>query len=250
VNSILRTAAVQCAAVRQLEKGNRVSISGITAITGIPRGEVSRTLNSSGGQTVGAMRGRQNITSRILSAWHRAPDYLTGDRRARKLKIFGGFPTFESLVKRYGQGLPVRAILDELERIGAIKLLTPSQMVLPKSTVPINPRITYKQIRELDATTDDLALCLLSNSDAAFAGSVSGTKVWSGRVPAIRRRFGPNAIALVRELQTKLILMEARHRPEETQKVVRLSVKIVYSEKHGQLPEHSLKSRRNFQRDR
>jgi Family of unknown function (DUF6502) len=250
VNLILRTTAVQCAVERQLENGNRVNISGITAITGIPRGEVSRILNSSARQTIGAMRGRQNIASRILSAWHCAPDYLTADRRPRNLKIFGTGPTFESLVRTYGRGIPVRAILDELKRIGAVQLQTSSQTVFPKMDLAINPRITYKKIRELDATTNDLALYLLSCCDAAHVESVSGTKAWSGRVPLVRRRFGPNAVALLRGLQSKLTLTEAKHRSEDAQKVARLSVKIVYREMRGQLAKPSLKSRRNFHRSR
>jgi hypothetical protein len=249
-NVILRTAAVQSAAVRQLENSNRVNISGIAAITGIPRGEVSRILNSSGSLTIGAIKGRQNITSKILSAWHRDPNYLTASRRPRNLKIFGGGPTFESLVRRYGQGIPVRAVLDELKHVGAIQLLTSSKKIFPKMPLAINPRITYKEISDLDATTDDLFVCLPSLSDSAFVEKASGTKVWSGRVPLIRRRVGPNAISLLRELQAKLALKKAKHHPEGAQQVAHLSVKIVYREARAGLVKHPLKSRRNFHRIR
>jgi hypothetical protein len=249
-NLILRTAAVQSAAMRQLENSNRVNISGIAAITGIPRGEVSRILNSSGSLTIGAIKGRQNITSKILSAWHRDPNYLTASRRPRNLKIFGVGPTFESLVRKYGQGIPVRAVLDELKHVGAIQLLASSQKIIPRMSLAINPRITYKKIRDLDATTDDLFLRLRSFSDSAFVEKMSGTKVWSGRVPLIRRKFGPNAMALLRELQTELALKKAKHHPEDEQHMARLSVKIVYSEARAELAKHSLKSRRNFHRMR
>jgi hypothetical protein len=249
-NLILRTAAVQSAAVRQLENSNRVNISGIAATTGIPRGEVSRILNSGGSLTIGEIKARQNITSKILSAWHRDPNYLTASRRPRNLKIFGGGPTFESLVRRYGQGIPVRAVLDELKRVGAIQLLTSSQKILPKMSLAINPRISYKKISDLDATMHDLFVCLPSLSDSEFVEKVSGTKVWSGRVPLIRRRFGPNAIALLRELQTKLALKKAKHHPEDAQQVAHLSVKIVYREARAQLAKRSLKGRRNFHRIR
>lgn len=250
MNFILRTAAIQSAAARQLESSNRVNISGIAAITGIPRGEVSRVLNFSGSLTVGAKQGRQNITSKILNAWHCDTDYLTAGRRPRGLKIFGRDPTFESLVRAYGQGIPTRAILDELKRVGAIQILSSSQKILPKLPLAINPRITYKKIRDLDATTDGLFICLLSPSDAAFVEKVSGTKMWSGRVPLVRRRFGPNAIALLRKLQIKLARKKAKHLPEDSQSVAHLSVKIVYREVHDQLAKHSLKSRRNFHRNR
>jgi hypothetical protein len=250
VNLILRTAAVQSAAFRQLENSSRVNISGIAAITGIPRGEVSRILNPGGDPRIGAIQGRQNITSRILSAWHCDPDYLTAARRPRNLKLFGSGSTLESLVRTYGHGIPVRAILDELKRVGAVRLLTSSQKILPKMPLAINPRITLKKIRDFDATTDDLVLCLLSPTDGSFVEKVSGTRVWSGRVSPVRSRIGTNAIALLRELQTKLAVKQAKHRPEDTEKVAHLSVKIVYEEGNAQLVKHTLKSRRNFHRNR
>jgi Family of unknown function (DUF6502) len=250
VNLILRTAAVQSAAVRQLENSNRVNISGIAALTGISRGEVSRILNSGESVTTGTMQGRQNITSRILSAWHCDPDYLTAGRRPRDLKIFGGGPTFESLVRTYGQGIPIRAILDELKRVGAIQSVASSQRILPKMPLAINSGITHKKIRDLDATTEDLFLCFPRPPDAAFVEKVSGTKVWSGHVPLIRRRFGLNAIALIEELQAKLALKKAKHRPQDSPEVAHLSVKIVYTEARAQLAKHSLKRRRNLHRNR
>ena len=250
LNLILRTAAVQSAAVRQLENSSRVNLSGIAAITGIPRAEVSRILNSSGSVAIGAIQGRQNVTSRILTAWHSDRDYLTAGGRPRDLKIFGGGPTFESLVGTYGQGIPVRAIVDELKRVGAVQLLTSSQKLLPKMALAINPRITYKKIRELDATAEDLCLCLLSPSDGAVVQKVSGTRAWSGRVPLARGRLKANAIALIRELQTKLALKKKKNRNEGTQKVAHLSLKIVYKEARAQSTKRSPKSRRNFHRNR
>jgi hypothetical protein len=249
VNLIFRTATVQTAAMRQLENSNRVNISGISALTGVPRAEVSRILNSSPRLT-GAPQGRQSIASRILSAWHCDSDYLTAGHRPRGLKIFGRGTTFESLVKTYGRGIPIRAILDELNRMGAIQLLTSSQKILPKMSLAINSRITYKRIRVLDATANDLLECLLSPSDSVSVEKVSGTKAWSGRGPLVRRKFGPKAIALIQEMQTRLASRKAKHRPENAQKVAHLRVKIVYCEAHAQLVKHSPEGRRNFHRNR
>jgi hypothetical protein len=114
----------------------------------------------------------------------------------------------------------------------------------------INPRITYKKIRDLEATLDDLFFWLTCPSNSAFVEKVSGTKVWSGRVPLVRKSCGPNAIALLRELQTKLALKKGKDHPEDAQQVAHLSLKIVYSEPRAQLVKHSLTSRRNFHRFR
>jgi Family of unknown function (DUF6502) len=249
VNSLLRIVAVQSAATRQLENSTRVNISGISAMTGIPRAEVSRILKSSGSLTIGAIERRQNITNRILSGWHSDPHFLTAGGRPRNLKIFGDGATFECLVRKYGQGLPIRAVIDELERVGAIQLVSSSQTILSKMPIAINPRITDQKIKEFDATVDSLFPYLLSPSNAAFVEKVFGTKVWSGPVPLLRRRAEPNAVALLRELQSKLAKKRAKHRPNEIQKVAQLSVTIVYKEEGAQLVKTSLKSRRNFSRN-
>jgi Family of unknown function (DUF6502) len=249
VNSLLRTAAVQSAAMRHLEDGTRVNISGISATTGIPRAEVSRILKSNGSSTIGAIERHQNITSRILSGWHSDPHFLTAAGCPRDLRIFGGGATFEYLVRKYGQGIPVRAIIDELERIGAIQLVPSSRKIVPKMPIAINPRITDQKIKEFDATMGSLFPNLLSSSNAAFIERAVGTKVWSGPVPLLRRRCGPNAVALLRELQSKLAKKQAKHRPKETQKVAQLSVTIVYMEADAQLAKTSLKSRRNLSRN-
>ena len=249
MNSLLRTAAVQSAAMRQLEDSSRVNISGISAMTGIPRADVSRILKSSGSSTIGAIERHQNITSRILSGWHSDPDFLTAVSCPRDLKIFGGGATFEYLVRKYGQGIPIRAIIDELQRVGAIRLILSSQKIVPKMPVAINPRMTEQKIKEFDSTVDNLFPNFLSPSNAAFVEKVVGTKVWSGPVPLLRRRSGPNAVALSRELQSKLAKKQAKHRPTETQKIAQLSVTIVYKEADAQLAKTSSKSRRNLSRD-
>ncbi len=247
VNSIFRTAAVQSAAARQLEVSNRVNISGIAVMTGIPRGEVSRILNAIGRSDVGAVEGRQNIASRILSAWHCDPEFLTVSRLPRDLKIFGQGATFERLVKVYGQGIPIRAILDELKRVGAIQLRTSSQTILPKMRLAINPRVTIKKIKALEAVMEEVSLCLLTLSDGAFE---AGTKVWSGRQLLVRRKLAPKAVALVKELGTRLTLKDVKRQIVDSQKVAHLSVRIVYGEADDKSGKRPMQSRRNFHRNR
>ncbi len=72
VNSILRTAAVHTAAARQLKDSDRVNISGIAAVTGISRGEVSRILHSGGTRFVICVKragkwGRGRVSTRKAS---------------------------------------------------------------------------------------------------------------------------------------------------------------------------------------
>jgi Family of unknown function (DUF6502) len=245
INSMLRIAAIHTAAVRQLEECGRINISGIAAITGIPRGEVSRTLKSGWA----AINRRPTIANRILGAWHRDPQFLTHDHYPRKLKIFGSGPTFESLVGKYGHGIPVRAVLDEFRRTGAIKFIASSQELLPRMLLAISPRVTCKKIKAFDAAVDAL-FSGLTSSDAAFAVRLSSSSVWSGSASLVRRDSGPKAVALLRKLQKELVQGQVKHSGQDTKKRARLSITVAYVETLAQLGKHSTKNRRNFHRDR
>jgi hypothetical protein len=227
-----------------------VNISGIAAITGIPRGEVSRILGPAYGLPTGVIQGRQNVASRILSAWHRDPNYSTSTRGPLDLKVFGDGPTFESLVREYGQGIPARAIIDELTRIGAIQLLGSSEKIQAKGSLAINSQITYKKIRDLESATDDLLFYLQVPSQVAIVEKVSGARVWSGRGSLFRRRFESKTAALLRGLRIRLAHKKRKRVPSEVGMVAHLSVKIVYREAPAQSAKRALKGRKNLRRIR
>ncbi len=116
---LFRTAAVLSVAQRQRASHQRVNISGIAATTGIPRAEISQILRMPERQAQPQLAAPSPI-SRILSAWYEEPGYQKPDGKPVELKVFGPAPSFEALVKKHGGGLPARAVLDELTRIGAL----------------------------------------------------------------------------------------------------------------------------------
>lgn len=168
LNSMLREAAVRSAAGRQIEDGRRINISGIAATTGISRGEISRILKNRWKATDQISDRRQNSVSRILSAWHRDTRFLTANRVPAELNLYGRGFTFESLVRRHGRGIPVRAIFDELTRIGAVEL-TASQKIFPKTSLAVNRRITPGVIEAFGGWATDLLSAELRNARSSYA---------------------------------------------------------------------------------
>jgi hypothetical protein len=166
--SILREAAVLSAAGRQLEDERRINISGIAATTGISRGEISRILKYRAIATDKVSNGRQNPINRILAAWHSDTRFLTANKLPAELDLYGRGFTFESLVRRHGRGIPVRAIFDELTRIGAVEL-TASQKIVPKMSVAVNRRITPEVIEAFGGSATDLLSAELRSAKSSFA---------------------------------------------------------------------------------
>jgi hypothetical protein len=144
LNSILRVAAVKSVGSQQQQIGSRANVSSIAASTGIPRGEVSKILKKSYG-SLDASR-IQLPTNKILAAWCDDPKFSSANGQPSNLKVFGHGSTFETLVKKHGRGIPLRAILEELARVGAIKVLN-SQTVGLKSFVAIDRRMTPNRIK-------------------------------------------------------------------------------------------------------
>jgi Family of unknown function (DUF6502) len=168
LHSMLREAAVRSAARRQLEDERRINISGIAATTGISRGEISRILKYGEIATDKVSNGRQNPINRILAAWHSDTRFLTANRLPAELDLYGRGFTFESLVRRHGRGIPVRAIFDELTRIGAVEL-TASQKIFPKTSVAVNRRITPEVIEAFGGWATDLLSAELRNAKSPCA---------------------------------------------------------------------------------
>jgi Family of unknown function (DUF6502) len=156
VNLLLRVAAVRSAARQQYENGQPKNISGIAAMTGVSRGEVSRILKEDFVCADQMSDRHLNPANKILKAWHCDHKFLTAQGRPAELKLYGRGSTFESLVNQYGRGIPVRAIFDELQRIGAIEQ-TSLPGIYPRMSVPVDRRITPKMIRELKRAATHLS---------------------------------------------------------------------------------------------
>ena len=168
LHSMLREAAVRSAVGQQLEDERRVNISGIAATTGISRGEISRVLKYGEIATDKVSNGRQNPINRILAAWHSDTRFLTANKLPAELDLYGRGFTFESLVRRHGGGIPVRAIFDELTRIDAVEL-TASQKIFPKTSVAVNRRITPEVIEAFGGWATDLLSASLRNAKSSYA---------------------------------------------------------------------------------
>ena len=190
LNSMLREAAVQSAAGRQLEDERRINVSGIAATTGIPRGEISRILKNSEIATDKRGNGSQNPINRILAAWHNDTRFLTANRHPAELDLYGRGSTFESLVRRHGRGIPVRAIFDELTRIGAVEL-SASQKVSPKMSVAVDRRITPEVIEAFGCWATDLLparLQKVKSSDAPVSNTARHRMIVSDEGRSKRRK--------------------------------------------------------------
>ncbi len=116
--------------------GRKHSVSRVSVVTGLTRKEVGRLVNHPERQDK-ASSDKYNRLSRVIAGWRRDPDFRDKRGGAASLDIKGDGLAFAELVRRYSGDMTPRAMLDELLRVGAVKLLRDGRVkLLVRSYVP------------------------------------------------------------------------------------------------------------------
>lgn len=102
-------------------EGRKQTASRIAVLTGLSRREVKKLLDHTEGETVDPAQ--YNRAARVFFGWLQDEEFCDPDGHPLPLEI--GEPgadtgTFHSLVKKYSGDIPVRAVLDEVLRVGAV----------------------------------------------------------------------------------------------------------------------------------
>lgn len=159
-NRTVRERSVRLASKRVFKESGRESKSRVAILTGLPRSEVARILNST--DSVAKAKPDQHPARRVLAAWFDNSHFAAPNGEPAVLPIFGKKRSFEFLVERYGAGIPVRAMLDELTQMDAVDRL-PEQKVRAKARVPILTGLTGRSIASVGERGRDLLETLTHN---------------------------------------------------------------------------------------
>lgn len=114
-------------------EGKKQTNSRISVITGFSRKEVKR-LSELDPPTNQRRTEQYNRAARVISGWRRDSDYVDDQGRPIAIPVTGEGTTFETLVKRFSGDMPHRAVLDELTRLGALKLESDNRVRLVRDT--------------------------------------------------------------------------------------------------------------------
>jgi hypothetical protein len=102
--------------------GKPATISRIAILTGLTRKEVQALLDMPS-PVDDQYSEEYNRAARVITGWLRDPDFGDGKGHPLPLRLLGKRLAFSALVKRYSGDIPMRAMLDELVRVGAVKRL-------------------------------------------------------------------------------------------------------------------------------
>ena len=140
-------------------KGRKQSISRVSIVTGLSRKEVTRVRKLTRPDDSSSEE-KYNRAARVIAAWRREDYFLDTEGNPAPLPITGPGATFSDLVRKFSGDIPVRAILDELILIGAVKQLEDgsvrllTQAYIPKSSEAGKLHILGTDVGHLISTID------------------------------------------------------------------------------------------------
>ena len=196
--------------------GKRPSASRVSVLTGLSRKEVQRLAHeplvpeSDGGA-------RYNRAARVLTGWVRDRDFCDAAGQPLALDVEGDLG-FAGLVKRHSGDVPMRAILDELERVGAVQRLADGRIeLLARAYVP--RQSASDKLHILGTDVADLISTIEHNIEYGdtlprFQRKVMYHSVPDAAVPAFRSLAERESQALLERLDTWLAERDTPNPPD------------------------------------
>ena len=237
-DAIVRAVYAEVARDSFAPDGKRATDSHVAVITGLTRKEVKRLREQSDSQYDAGNWGGANRATRVLSGWHRDPDFTDDEGAPRPLPLDDDSDGFSALVRRYSGDIPVMAILDELERVHSVARGQDGTVrVLNRAYVP--GAGDSERIRMLGSAGHDLLSTLEHNLSSGedkkplFQRTVFNTRVNKRVLPVFHRLISQQAQQLLETLDDWLERHEVDDTDNETAHT-RAGVGIYYFEDTGE----------------
>ncbi len=226
--------------------GKKPSISRVSILSGLTRKEVQRLLadaqakaDASAPRSLDPMH--ENRAVRVLSAWTRDTDFLDERGGPRVLDPGDAASGFAALVRRHSGDMPVRAVLDELLRVGAVTRLADGRLQLVQRAFV--PQVAADKIEHLGSDVPDLLRTIAHNiehgdTDPRFQRRVMYHDMPPGLIDEFRKVSATQAMALLVKLDRWLAARSAAAEvePKTNEPLVRLGMGIHYFEERVPRP--------------
>lgn len=199
--------------------GKKPSVSRASILSGLTRKEVQRLVEEAEEAAASARDAlpppeQHNRAGRVLAAWARERDFIDEAGRPRRLPLADGTGSFAELVRRFSGDMPVRAVLDELVRLGAarrtddgfVEYVRP--MFIGRHTATQKLDLLGSDVADLIATIDHNVQH--GDADPRFQRKVMYREMPASVVPEFRMLAAAHGMAVLQQLDVWL----AAHRED------------------------------------
>jgi hypothetical protein len=219
--------------------GKRPTASRVAVLTGLTRKEVHRLLVTPADDETDDAE-RYNRAAQVLTGWTRDAEFLDEKGEPRILEVDGS-AGFGMLVKRYSGDMPMRAILDELVRVGAVdqrddgRLQLAARGFVPRHSEIDKLGILGRDVADLISTIDHNLQH--GETDPRFQRKVMYSAIPRSALPAFRKLSGRQAQSLLERLDRWLAEHDPEQLPEDAAAThARVGVGIYYIEEPIEAP--------------
>ena len=206
-------------------KGQKASVSSVSALTGLSRKEVKRLAEIEKPQESDDGK-RYNRAVRVISGWLNDRRFSSNENVALPLSLEDGDSSFAQLVKDYSGDIPTVAMLKSLQAAGCVESRNGSVHLIKHAYVPGNDSTEILNIlgtdtNELINTIDHNLTC--KTEDRYFQRKVSNHKLKLEAIPEFRKYLRTHSQVLLENLDSWLSENES-HDDEAESRYVSLSV--------------------------
>ena len=199
-------------------QGRKQTDSRIAVVTGLSRKEVKRLRSAEKYSENMATPAQYNRAARVLNGWLRDRTYQDDNENPRVLPIEGDDLSFTRLVRAYGGDIPVRAVLDELVRVGAVIRLEHGYVrAMHPAYVVTDNAIDKLTILGTDVTLllDTITHNLDCSSDKTYLQlKVSYDNLPAEALPLLRKIASEDGQTFLRQLNRWFMLRDRDANPE------------------------------------
>ncbi len=160
---IVKSVYVHVAADENSTVERPASMARISIVTGLTRHDITRLFDESE-RLNKALRSNAESVARLLRGWHSDPSYVGPYSVPRDLSFTSDIPgglSFTELVATYAPEMAPRAMLEELKRVGAARIVPESGMIrvekrtyIPEKMAPEQIEVFARGVRRYVETVD------------------------------------------------------------------------------------------------
>ena len=188
------------------EKQGKVTVSAVSAQTGLSRKEVKRLNELEFDQASGNGQ-KYNRAIRVISGWMNDPRFVSAQGIAKPLEMEGSEQSFSVLVKDYSGDIPTRAMFDLLQKSGCVEKTDGKVCLISHAYVPGSDPTDVIDI--LGADSHELMTTFIHNmtcrkTQRQFQRKVSTAHLAAAHIDDFHKYAGRRSQALLEEMDNWL----------------------------------------------
>ena len=161
--AIAQMAFVECAAKDFAAKGARTNVSSLSALTGMPAGDIKSAVTEKERFEASEILEVSNPFARVLHGWHNDRDYVGPYGFPVDLPFVGTPLSFTILTQRHASGVSPEVVLQELRRVGAVTEVG-TNIWKPLKQEYIEPNLSPENLGRMASLVESLLSTLENNT--------------------------------------------------------------------------------------